>query len=330
MLGGGHGFLQGQYDLMADNLLSACLVLANGSVVTASENSYPDLFWGVRGAGHNFGVVTEYEYKIYDVPPDDRWAYSMLVFTGDKVEELYEQINQMTEDENTVAELINFSFFIWDADIDREKPVIIFFLLYNGDSSIEQEYSAQFQAIGPAVAKTGVTTYPELPALTANGNDDPACQRGASVLRFPISMNSYDTRAQRAVYDIFTEITTETPEFNGSFSLFEGYSVKAVRGIPDESTAFAHRQDSLLISPVIIYTPNSTLDATAIRSGKELRRILHDADGNPELHAYVNYAHGDETLEEVYGFGQGRVERLRALKREYDPNGRFSYYEPVG
>jgi FAD/FMN-containing dehydrogenase len=127
LLGGGHGLLQGQYGLLADNLISAQLVLANGTTVTASSTSHPDLFWAIRGAGHNFGVVTKIEYKIYDVPADDSWTYSMFIFTGDKVEAVFEQMNKMTQDENEVAEIINYSLFAWNPAIDSHGVSSIFF-----------------------------------------------------------------------------------------------------------------------------------------------------------------------------------------------------------
>lgn len=59
-LGSGHGWLQGQYGLMADQVISARLLLPSGKLVTVSENSYPNLFWAIRGAGHNFGLVMEW------------------------------------------------------------------------------------------------------------------------------------------------------------------------------------------------------------------------------------------------------------------------------
>lgn len=74
---------------------------------------------------------------------------------------------------------------------------------------------------------------------------------------------------------------------------------------------------------------NSTLDAKAVAFGEGIRRILHDADGGGEMHTYVNYAHGDESLEEVYGYETWRLARLRALKVKYDPLGRFGFYEPI-
>ena len=65
ILAGGYGYLSGQYGLVIDNLVQATVVTADGSVVTASPTSHPDLFWGIRGGGCNFGIVTEFVLKVY-------------------------------------------------------------------------------------------------------------------------------------------------------------------------------------------------------------------------------------------------------------------------
>lgn len=68
-LGGGVGFLTGAHGLAADNLVSARMVLANGQVVTASDDENSDLFWAIRGAGPNFGIVTEFKYRVHKQGP---------------------------------------------------------------------------------------------------------------------------------------------------------------------------------------------------------------------------------------------------------------------
>ena len=71
--------------------------------MTASEDSNTDLFWALRGAGHNFGIVTEWEYRIYDIN-NPKWSYEIFIFLGDKLEDVLELKNRRAQD---AAEKVN-------------------------------------------------------------------------------------------------------------------------------------------------------------------------------------------------------------------------------
>ena len=91
-LGGGLGRYVGYFGLVLDNIIEMDVVLADGSMVTVSDASHPDLYWGMRGAGHNFGIVTRFNYKVYNIPYPD-WYIATLIFTSDKLEAVFQLIN---------------------------------------------------------------------------------------------------------------------------------------------------------------------------------------------------------------------------------------------
>lgn len=92
-LGGGHGNQQGLHGMTSDGIINMNVVLANGTAITVSNSTHADLWWAMRGAGHNFGIVTSFEANIY---PDHNktYYYRTYEFTGDKLEALYEELNK--------------------------------------------------------------------------------------------------------------------------------------------------------------------------------------------------------------------------------------------
>lgn len=77
------------------------------------------------------------------------------------------------------------------------------------------------------------------------------------------------------------------------------------------------------------YNPNSSLDAEAIAIGKQITQLWADGQPHRQQHTYVNYAFGDEPLEQMYGDEPWRLKKLRAIKAKYDPDNAFRFYNPI-
>lgn len=331
MLGGGHGFLQNRYGLALDNLVSARVALGNGTVVTASEETNPDLFWALRGAGHNFGVVTEVSYKVYDVPPENKWVFADLFFAANKVEEVFRVTNDISNGGNQPIEIISFIEYRMEPTIDPVNPIIELLFLYEGTSEEAEQYLSLYRAIGPESSTLVDAEYPDFAKLVRFSRQDPACLEGAlTVQRFPADLEVYNITTQKELLVKYGDMVAANPFLNNSFYIFENYGYTAVKTVPDESTAYPDRFNAYLVAPCLIYT-NSTPenDEVARQAGEELRSIAVSGREDGKLYAYVNYANGYETLEELYGHDAWRLDKLRNLKQVYDAESRLSFYAPI-
>jgi hypothetical protein len=196
---------------------------------------------------------------------------------------------------------------------------------------VDPVYTQPFHDIGPLSEEPIGGSYTDLASWTGISLDAPPCQKAGLVNpRFPNYLQSYNIPAQKQAYAQFASAVSGTSAFNNSLFIFEGYSMVGVHAITSDSAAFAFRDENLLAAPLITYAPaGSDLDAQAAQLGDQLRQILHDASRRTDLRAYVNYAYGDETSQQLYGSDAWRQSRLKALKKKYDPQGRFSFFAPI-
>ncbi|KAI4228590.1 MAG: hypothetical protein L6R36_001543 [Xanthoria steineri] len=300
-LGGGMGMYQGLYGLVADNFLEMTIVTADGSTVTANERQNADLFWAMRGAGHNFGIVTSYVYKIYDNIPT--WYVASYQYTHDKIDAVFMELDKLKNGGKQPKELTVYTVFASNPSISNE-PVIILSIWYAGPSSSAVRYAQPFLNLGPALLTNQTVPYANLADAVGIGIQGPFCQSGMSHASFPVGVQKLNTIHQ--VYDLYTDLITKHPEFQGSFVQIEAYPMQGVQAVGGGNTAYAHRGDNLLVS------------------------LFHagDAPGRP-LNTYVNYAYGDETLEQVYGHEEWRIRKLKTLKKQWEPHGRFNYFHPI-
>ncbi|KAK1751934.1 hypothetical protein QBC47DRAFT_349747 [Echria macrotheca] len=323
-LGGGHGYLQGLHGLALDQIVGARVVLANGSLISVtSRKETADLLWALKGAGHNFGIVTEFTYKVYDVVKPN-WAYEFLSFTGDKVDDIYRVSRAMMAYQP--QEAVQWSQWVVDPQTDPVRPIIVYSLFYNGPPEELASYSKPLVDIGPFASVSGSSPYANLSQPAGLDLDGPGCQDQGPLQMFPTDVETYDLPGMRTFYETFVDMVRAEPALAaGSYSLIEQLSTQAVRAVPAETTAYGHRKQKLLISPVLTYagSDNTTLNAAIAQWGEKMRSAVF---ANMERHTYVNYARGTETDEELYGHEKWRIAKLKKLKKVYDPHNKFGYF----
>ncbi|KAK0736478.1 hypothetical protein B0T21DRAFT_440886 [Apiosordaria backusii] len=197
-----------------------------------------DLFWAMRGAGHNFGIVSEMKFKVYDVK-QPRWSVETFTFKSERLEEVYKYAGEKFNNKGD-ARLLMWGTWLWNKAVDAEKPVIQFQWIYNGPLGELKELSKDTCALKADAYASLESDYPELSPNLGYGADQYACQadgQGNRLLR-GIDVDQYDVKALRKWYDAFTATIIAEPAFETSFCILEGYSTQAVQAVPDKSTAY--------------------------------------------------------------------------------------------
>lgn len=152
-LGGGFGYLTRRYGWTSDNVLSMEVVTADGHVVRASEKENSDLFWGLRGGGGNFGVVTNFEYKLYPVGPEIMaGAIAWRMEDAGAVLEMYSLLIEQAPPELTCAAALRIAPPApWLPEDIHGKPIIVLFVCHTGSVEAGEKIVAPIKAFGSPV-----------------------------------------------------------------------------------------------------------------------------------------------------------------------------------
>lgn len=204
--------------------------------------------------------------------------------------------------------------------------ILVIHLIYQGET-IPEVHSKPFHRISTLKIVDGATDVAGVTEMIGWSNKDPPCAKSSPTLqRFPVALKSYPISGIRAVADLLKSMPEE---FSNSALILEGYSMNAVQAIHESETAYPDRLNKLLISPFIVHAANDVgLERLGSKYGNEIRRMIVNASGH-HLNAYVNYAVGSETQQELYGHEKWRLKELRKLKQEWDPENRFGWYLPI-
>ncbi|OTA57985.1 Glucooligosaccharide oxidase [Hypoxylon sp. EC38] len=328
-LGGGHGRWQGYYGLVSDNFIKLNVVLANGTAVTASNDTNPDLFWAMKGAGHNFGIVTSFEMKIYDRGPDT-WYYKIYVWNQTKIESVFEALNTFRQGGTQPKEMaVNYGAYTMNTSISETEPVLWWSFVYVGSKEDAQQYLTPFDNIETISIDDGNVPYPEIADVTLTGASSGLCTPGYVHNHATSYLQVWNATAQRQIYDLYHERINENSQWFNSFVVMEDYAHAGVAAVDPASSAYPWRDFSLLSYINVAYALNETLDSAAQDWALQTRDLWNAGQQNLPVATYVNYARGAESLESMYGYDSWRLKKLRDLKLEYDPNNRFGYYNSI-
>ena len=308
-LGGGYGWLARLHGLACDNLVSAEIVTASGDIVEASDDENSDLFWGIRGGGGNFGVVTGFEFRLHPIGPvlsvERRYEPQDAVAVLGVFREL------MAAAPRELCGLASMQAGGGGRDLEgasTEARELIAWLVYVGADLEEGERLAAplAQVARPIAESARVLTYPEVQSLTSDASGARRRHYWKGSLVWDLSDAFLDTFVERGVLG----------DGAGGLEIFSlGGAISDVR---DDDTAYPSRGASFdSLAAVTWEDPrDDERNISITRANWEaLREFVRGG-------VYVNDLGTDaeDRVREVYG---SKFDRLVALKQRWDPNNTF-------
>ncbi|KAI2625152.1 FAD binding domain-containing protein [Xylaria nigripes] len=312
LLGGGYGNLMGMYGFGVDNVISLRVVTPDGRLQTVTAESDPDLFWGLRGAGPNLGIVTSATVEAHPASNEDMQAWAgSLVYTEDQLEDVVQAIQDLV----LSPEMVIFLYFLADPTTGVPSVVAAPFL-YKGNAISGHKAFASLYAVGPVADTTAVLPYNQW-----NLASDALCARGSFKPGWSAGFQNMIPSTWRQIWDAFVDFQ-KLPGAHSTGVLLEAYDLNKARSVPSSSSAFPNRNVRFNAFAIPWYD-DSSLDEKAMEFGSKVRDLLRVTSGLDRNQTYINFGNGDEQLEVVYG---DSLPRLRNIKKHYDPEDVFNQW----
>ncbi|TFK22892.1 FAD binding domain-containing protein [Coprinopsis marcescibilis] len=326
-LGGGYGWLSGQHGLVSDNLQQATVVTADGTIRTVNDTENAELFWAIRGGGSNFGVVTEFVFRLH--PQREKVFGGRAMYGSDKIEALIEVTREWLP---RIKE--NEGIFQTAVTMPDGNHCIFAVFFYNGSEEEGRENFKQFFDIGPIGNTTREITYEEMNRIydLTVSHGKPRYIRGTGV-----ALPDY-----ASVLAMLRQTSNVAKSGEGLTlrCLYEYTSLAKINSVPQSSTAF--RRTSVHNVLVMINWEGEE-DKTArargiindvvesMKAGSLEKGSISEADtagyANSQLDICVQSTH-DQLEKAARTFGSN-LDKLREVKRRFDPTLFFNRWFPI-
>ena len=314
-LGGGIGYLTRGHGLSLDNVVSADVVLADGSFVTASERDHPDLFWALRGGGGNFGVVTNFEYRLQAVREITGGVMFFEVEDAEKVLRAYDAY--ITDAPRELG-----AFFAWQ--IAPPLPFIpenrhgdtfcVLAVCFTGPAGEAERALAPLRNAAPIVAQW----VERMPYTVLNGAFDGLVPPGLQ----HYWKAAFGGALSDGAIEAHLKHGPEVPVVNSTVHIYPING--AVHDVPSDATAFGHR-GAKYATVIAGMWPDPAQNEANTRWVRDYYKALapHSEEGG-----YINFAAADDQDRVAANFGRN-YERLGTVKRKYDPDNAFRFNQNI-
>ena len=304
-LGGGVGFLSRAFGLTIDDLLAEEVVTAGGEIVEVDADKDPDLFWAIRGGGGNFGVATQFKYRLHEL---DGVVGGMLILpaTADVVRSFVAEAEAAPDELSTIANVAPAPPLPFVPAEVHGRLVVMGLLCYAGPPEAADRVLAPFRSLAAPIADmVKPIPYPEM--YLPEEEDFHPTVIGHTMFLDSVDQDVAEMIVERLESSDATMRATQLRVLGG-----------AIARVPADATAYAHRGSRIMTNVAAFYDGP---EDKAVREAwvNEFAADLRQGDTG----AYVNFL-GDEGPERVRAaYPDGTWDRLTAIKRRYDPTNLF-------